>query len=105
MTISLTELGARQGPFKVTVHSFERALYQVTVLVDGREELLLEEGGRTFRRRSINAVREALAEVALAELVLRQESAYDEMIGQTVRHQDNALVVALAPRNGSAAAR
>ena len=105
MTISLTELGARQGPFRATVHSFERSLYQVTVCVDGREHLLLEESGRTFRRRSINAVREALAEVALEELVLRQESAYDEMIGQPVRQQDNALVVPLAPRNGVAPAR
>lgn len=99
MTISLTELGSMEGPFKATVHSLERSLYQVTVVVDGREQLLLEDSGRTFRRRSINAVREALEGVALGELALRQESAYDEMIGHPPRERDNALTVPLATRN------
>lgn len=100
MSISLPELAAREGPFRARVHSLERSLYQVTVFVDGREQLLLDAGGQIFRRRSINAVREALEELVLEELVLRQESAFDEMIGQPCRQGGNALEVPLATRNG-----
>ncbi len=99
MTISLRELGSMEGPFKATVHSLERSLYQVTVVVDGRERLLVEDSGRAFRRRSINAVREALSGVALQDMALRQVSAYDEMIGHPPREYDNALTVPIAPRN------
>jgi len=100
VSIALSELAARKGPFRAWVHSLERSLYQVTVWVDGREQLLLDAGGKTFSRRSINAVREALEDVELEELVLRQASAYDEMIGQPMRQRENTLEVPLAIRNG-----
>ena len=86
----------RGEPIDTTVHSLEQALYQVTIIVDGKECLLTEDDGKPFRRRSLSAVREALQVLPLASLTLKQHSAYDEMIGQPVREGDNALEVSLA---------
>jgi hypothetical protein len=78
------------------VHSLQHALYQVTVIVDGHECVLTENDGKTFRRHSLSAVREALQVLPLASLTLKQHSAYDEMIGQPIREGENALEVPLA---------
>ena len=96
MAMRLADLACLTDPFTAIVHSFERSLYQVTVCVDGTEHLLQDDAGKTFRRRSINAVREALAGLPIEKLTLRQQSAYDEMIGQPLREGCNSLEVGLA---------
>ena len=78
------------------IHSLEQALYQVTLEVDGEERLLVEKDGRTFRRHSLQQVREALQTLPVASLRLRQQSAYDEMIGQPAREGSNVLEVTLS---------
>ena len=80
----------------VVIHSLEQALYQVTVVIDGEERLLVENDGKTFRRHTLQQVREALQSMPVASLVLRQQSAYDEMIGQPLRETSNALEVPLS---------
>lgn len=94
--LTLSTLAVSPGPCPATVHSLEQALYQVTVLHEGMEKLLSEDNGRILRRRSLLEVKEALAGLPLSSLVLRQQSAYDEMIGQAPREGDNTLEVPLA---------
>lgn len=95
-TISLDEAGALQGPLAIIVHSIEGSIYRVSVVVEGRELRLLERDGKTFQRRSVTHVRDALRECAIASMVLRQQSAYDEMIGHAPRADCNTLEVSLA---------
>ena len=78
------------------IHSLDQALYQVTLEVGGREHLLVENDGRSFRRHSLQQVREALQPMPVASLRLRHQSAYDEMIGQPLREASNVLEVALS---------
>ena len=94
MKMSWNELLSRQEPVAAVVHSLDQALYQVTVLLDEREHLLVENSGRAFRRHSLQRVREALQSLPVASLTLRQQSAYDEMIGQP-RGQGNELNIRL----------
>ncbi len=96
MKISINDLRQSSEPFVMVIHSLEQALYQVTVIVDGEEALLIDEDGGIFRRHSLNAARDALQDVPLRQLTLRHSSAYDEMIGQPVRQESNALEVSLA---------
>ena len=96
MKLSFSDLLRRGKPATVVVHSLDQALYQVTVAVDGRDYLLTENDGRTFRRHSLTAVREALQLLPVDKITLRQESTYDEMIGQPSRDCDNALEVPLS---------
>ncbi len=96
MKITLKELARLQELPVAVVHSLEQALYQVTVRTQVGELLLVEAGGRPFRRKSLNDVREALAHLRFAHMVLRHSSAYDEMIGQPQREESNALEVRIA---------
>ena len=93
MKITFKELRRRGGGLHLVICSLEQALYQVMVRIDGQELLLIENDGRTFRRHSLNAVREALQVLPVATVTLRHSSAYDEMIGQPSRDCDNALEV------------
>ena len=96
MKISFRDLLRSGRPTDLVVHSLDQALYQVMVRIDGQDFVLTENDGRTFRRHSLNAVREALQVLPVATLSLRQSSAYDEMIGQPSRDGDNALEVPLS---------
>ena len=96
MKLSFRDVLSRGVPVVAVVQSLEQALYQVMVIADGKECLLTENDGKTFRRSSLSAVREALQLLPLAALSLRQQSPYDEMVGQPLRQQDNTLEVPLS---------
>jgi hypothetical protein len=99
MKITLKELRGKPGPFDAIAHSIEGALYTVSVVVDGREYRLVDDDGKTLIRRSIMHVREVLEGIALTKLILRQVSAYDEMIGQAARESPNTLEVPVSLDN------
>ena len=80
----------------MVVHSLEQALYQVTVKVEGADALLVDDSDKPIRLRSLQAVREMLSVLPIGTVTLRHESPYDEMIGQPVRGQSNALEVPLS---------
>tara|TARA_R110002110_G_scaffold205066_7_gene417270 strand:- start:426398 stop:426718 length:321 start_codon:yes stop_codon:yes gene_type:complete len=96
MSLTFKQFAALREPARVIVCSLEQALYQVLVVVAEREQLLKENDGRPFRRHNLNQIREALQGMPVAALLLRHQSAYDEMVGQPVRAQDNTLEVPLS---------
>ena len=96
MKKTFKQIGREKRAVTAVVHSLDQALYQVTLQIEGEEHLLVENDGRTFRRHSLNEVRESLQLLAVEKAVLRQTSAYDEMIGQPLRQSDNALEVPLS---------
>ena len=96
MKLSFRDVLSRGEPVVAVVQSLEQALYQVMVVADGQEWLLTENDGKTFRRNSLSAVREALQMLPLSALSLRQQSPYDEMVGQPLRLLDYTLEVPLS---------
>lgn len=96
MKISLAEFAALDHPLPVIIWSLEQALYQVTVDMNGEEKLLTENDGSTFRRNGLSAVRRDIAHLPLASLVLRHQSAYDEMVGQPAREGSNRMDLPLS---------
>lgn len=96
MKKSFRDLQRSNQKVVMVVHSLEQALYQVTVSIDGKDYLLTENNGRPFRRHSLSEVREALQILPVERLSLRHSSAYDEMIGQPLREQENTLEVPLS---------
>jgi hypothetical protein len=95
MKISLRELHRRQPVPRLVIHSLDQALYSLTAELDGRSVLVTESDGRPLRRHSLTAMRAALELLNIDELVLRQESAYDEMVGQPLREGSNAMEIVL----------
>ena len=96
MRISVKEFAALGCEVPVVIHSLDQALYQVTVIVEGAERLLVDADQKPLRSHSLQQMREVLARLPVASLVLRQQSAYDEMIGQGVREGDNMLEIPLS---------
>ena len=96
MKLTFEQFAELAEPVPVTIHSLDQALYQVTLVIEGKEHLLVENSGRTFRRHTLQQVREALQTLPVASLTLRQQSAYDEMIGQPSREGPNTLEVSLS---------
>ncbi|GAK87744.1 hypothetical protein JCM19238_5354 [Vibrio ponticus] len=80
---------------KLVVHSLDMSLYQVSVEVDGEEHFITDDQGKMLRAFSIVELQKQCANLKADKWVLRQQSAYDEMVGAPIRQQDNTLEVPL----------
>ena len=81
---------------KLIINSLEQALYQALVVVDGQEHVVWQSQQKTLMTRNLTKMREYFEKMNVAEIVLRHESAYDEMVGQPVKNGNNRLEVPLA---------
>ncbi len=104
MKLRIADLASYPSLKKVIVHSIDQMLYIITVVIDGHEHLLYANDGRPFRTSRISEVHQALAQANAEETVLRQQSPYDEMVGQPPREGDNTLEVPFTVRRQPAAA-
>jgi hypothetical protein len=80
-------------PTRIIIDSVDLSLYIALAEVRGRECLLLDDAGRPLKARSLADMKRALAGITYAPWVLRQRSAYDEMVGHAHAATDNALEV------------
>ncbi len=80
---------------KLVVHSLDMSLYQVSVEVDGEEHFITDKNGTMLRAFSIVELQRQCAALNVKQWVLRQQSAYDEMIGSPERQQAKTMEVPL----------
>lgn len=97
MKVTLKELAALGTIDKLVIESVDLSLYIVRALVGEDEQLVTDAQGRTLKTRNLLEMKQLLAGLDPAQLVLRQRSAYDEMVGQPRWDCDNALEVDLSP--------
>ncbi|WP_417596288.1 DUF6482 family protein [Oceanospirillum sp.] len=95
MTISLKNLQKQVEIEKVIIHSLDCALYQVSVIIHGQELYLADEQGKLLRSHNKMSLQTLFTGLPVKRMVLRQQSAYDEMVGQPLRAGDNCLEVSL----------
>jgi hypothetical protein len=81
---------------KVVIDSFEGSIYQAAIVaVDQSEQPLWLTEQQRLRCRNLTEIRELLAPLTIDHLYLRQNSPYDEMIGQPTRSEPNTLLLEL----------
>lgn len=80
---------------KLVIHSLDLALYQVSVVVHGKEHFVTDDKGNFLRAHSILELQKQCRNLKANKQVLRQQSAYDEMVGQPSRNNTNELEVLL----------
>lgn len=97
MKIAYKELAARSAVDKLVIESVDLSLYIARAVIEGDERLVVDKQGRTVKTRNLLEMKELLSGINAVELVLRQRSAYDEMVGQPSWDCDNALEVGLSP--------
>ena len=83
---------------KLIICSLDQSIYQALVLVDDEERLVWEDDQRCFHSRSLMKMQESFEHLEIHESVLRQESAYDEMIGQCDKVHSNRMEVPLSTK-------
>ena len=66
---------------KLIFHSLDLALYNVSVVIDGKEEMVTDEKGERLKSHNFVALQKQLQNVKAKLKVMRQSSAYDEMVG------------------------
>jgi hypothetical protein len=97
MKITLQQLQASTAVERVVIHSVDCSLYIAKATVAGVESLVTDGRGKTLKTRNLLDMKQHLVGVPVAELLLHQQSAYDEMVGQPVREAENTLEVSLSP--------
>ncbi|MAG76269.1 MAG: hypothetical protein CL811_05860 [Colwelliaceae bacterium] len=80
---------------KLIINSLEQALYQAIVVIDGDEHVVWQSEEKTLTTRNLTKMREHFEKLDVVEIVLRHESAYDEMVGQPTKNGNNRLEVPL----------
>lgn len=96
LKILLSDVRAMRMVPELIIESCDLSLYQCYLQVEGRERLIWESEAKPLRRFNLTELRKLLATVTIERLLLRQSSAYDEMIGQPSRDVPNTLLVELA---------
>ena len=81
---------------KLIYHSIDLSLYQVSAIIEGVEHYVSDERGKLLRSTKLLELQKQLRKVTAEITVLRQTSAYDEMIGGPEKSGTNALEVPLA---------
>jgi len=89
----LSDLGKFEYIEKVIIESLEQALYSLVVEVDQQQYYVLESEDKALTRRSIVAMQEVLSRFIVKSMYLQHKSPYDEMIGQEINVNSNALLV------------
>lgn len=97
--IPFQKLNKRDPIEKVIIVSLDLALYQVNVLLDGQELLVSDKKGKPLRARNTLEIEALFEGYNVKDMVLRHESAYDEMVNQPMRQGSNRMEVPLG-RNG-----
>jgi len=78
------------------LRSYDHALYLVELVIDQATYLVQDNQGAALTFRSPLAAKKPFKGLNILRAELVQESAYDEMIGQPLRAQSNALKVNIA---------
>lgn len=79
---------------KIVVHSLDQMLYQVSVILGGQEYYVVDKKSKLIRSHNILSIQALFDGLNYKNMVLRQQSAYDEMVGQPPKG-DNTLEVPL----------
>ena len=93
--MELKQLKHTQHFDKVKLHSLESNLYQLSVVIDGQEEYVVDGKGRFVTSHNKLELQSLFKEKQVDSMVLCHQSAYDEMVGQPIGTGGNVLEVPL----------
>ncbi|MEP0203991.1 MAG: DUF6482 family protein [Halioglobus sp.] len=96
MKRTLKDLASGGHIDRLVIRSMDLSLYIALAEVAGDECLITNNDGSTLKTRNLLDMKQAVSDLPFGELVLRQESAYDEMVGQPGKDGSNALEVGLS---------
>lgn len=96
MKITLEELrGCRVQ--QVIIESVDLSLYIAQAVIDGVPRLVVDDRGKPLKTRNLLGMKRHFRRISAEAYLLRQRSAYDEMIGHSWQAADNTLEIPITP--------
>ena len=80
---------------QLVVESVDLSLYIAHARINGEERVIAEDERKILKRRNLLEMKRVLKTVAGCEILLRQRSAYDEMVGHSHPAAANTLEISL----------
>jgi hypothetical protein len=80
---------------QLVVESVDLSLYIAHARINGVERVIAEDERKILKRHNLLEMKRVLKTVAGCEIVLRQRSAYDEMVGHSHPAAANTLEISL----------
>ena len=96
MYITIEQLTAYSPVEKIVLHSYEGGLYNATTEINNVTYYISHDGKHPLNSRSIAELQTKLDGVLYENMVLTQESAYDEMIGLSTEYGQNRLEIPIS---------
>ena len=96
MKITLKELKKQSRLIEQwIVESVDLSLYIAHARINGEERVIAEDEKKILKRHNLLEMKRVLKTVAGCEIILRQRSAYDEMVGHSHPAGANTLEISL----------
>ncbi|WP_394209234.1 DUF6482 family protein [Enterovibrio calviensis] len=96
MKMTLRALATLNSIDTLIIHSLDLCLYQASVIIEGEELLVTDDIGNLIRAHSLLEIQKQCQNVKAKSQVMRQESAYDEMVGGPEKGDGNRLEVLIS---------
>ena len=80
---------------RVIIESVDLSLYIARAVLNGEERVIADNSGKLLKTHNLLAMKRAIKELVDCELFLRQQSAYDEMVGHNYQSRENTLEISL----------
>lgn len=96
MKITLEELRGHHVQ-QLVIESVDLSLYIAQAVIDGSPRLVVDPSGRPLKTRNLLSMKRYFAGLSVDACLLRQRSAYDEMVGHSWQATDSTLEIPMTP--------
>jgi hypothetical protein len=94
--LKLKEIRQKSGIDRFVIESVDLSLYIAFVQIDGVEHLIADNTGKPLKTTNLLSMQRQIKQFGQVESVLRQRSAYDEMVGRPIQvSADNTMEISL----------
>ena len=94
--LKLKEIRQKSAIDRFIIESVDLSLYIAFVQIDGVEHLIADNTGKPLKTTNLLSMQRQIKQLGQVESVLRQRSAYDEMVGRPSQGAaDNTLEISL----------
>ena len=96
MKVKLKELKQKKNIERFVIESVDLSLYIAFVQINGEEHLIADNTGKPLKTTNLLSMQRQIKQFGQIEAVLRQRSAYDEMVGRGAKQVgDNMMELSL----------
>jgi hypothetical protein len=94
--LKLKEIRQKSGIDRFVIESVDLSLYIAFVQIEGVEHLIADNTGKPLKTTNLLSMQRQIKQFGQVESVLRQRSAYDEMVGRPSQvSADNTMEISL----------